>query len=165
MRQRSAEDGDRPVERHDDGDHAQRLVGHRGCHRDGTGNRGQHFRRVDFVGVVQRQLPAQLEHQRIDPGFKADLAVLLRQDRRIVIAVLGNAAECRQHPLGTLLRRQGGPGRVCGLRAGDGITDILRRSRGAKADDYARLGGIGNRYLVRGLPFLAPDVQRSGHWL
>ena len=89
---------------------------------------------------TQRQLPAQLQHQRIDPGFDADLAVLLRQDGGVVIAVLGNALERGQHFLGALLRREGGPGRIGGLRGGDGIADILRGGRGGMTDDDTRLG-------------------------
>ena len=98
-------------------------------YRNGAGNGGQHFRRVDFIDQAQRQSPAQLQHQRINPGFEADLAVLLRQDGGVVIAVLGNASERRQHLPGALLGRQGGPSRVRRLGAGHGITDIPGRGR------------------------------------
>jgi hypothetical protein len=60
---------------------------HRGLHWNGTGNGRQHFRHVDLIGMAQRELPADFQNQRIDPGLEADLAVLLRQDRGVRIAV------------------------------------------------------------------------------
>jgi hypothetical protein len=66
--------------------------------------------------------------------------------------------ERRQHLRSALLGRQGGPGRVGGLRSGDGIADILLAGRSAIPNDSPRLGRIGDRQRVAGLPFLAPNV-------
>ena len=68
MRQRGAQDGDGPVERHDDADHAQRLVAHGGFGRDVARDRLQHFGGIHLVGMHQRQLPADLQHQRSRPS-------------------------------------------------------------------------------------------------
>jgi len=77
VRQGSAEDGDRPVERHDDGDDAERLVGHRRPHGNRARDGRQLLRRVHFVREGESELPPQLEDERIDPGLLEDLAVLL----------------------------------------------------------------------------------------
>ena len=92
----------------------------------GTG--GSTFAVSTSSAWLKRQLPANLQHQRIDPGLEADLAVLLRQDRRVGVAVRAvDALQSGQHLLGALLRRESGPGRIRSLRGGNGIADILRR--------------------------------------
>ena len=163
MRQGGTEDGDGPVERHDDGDHAQGLIAHRRTRRDVARDRLEHLGGVDLVRVHQRQVPADLQHERVDPALETDLAVLLRQDRAIFgskgIRRVGHAHDGGLHHLGALLRRQGGPGRIGGLGGGDGVADVLRGGGGGMADDDARLGRIGDRHLLGGLALRAPDVQ------
>ena len=63
MWQGGAENGHRPVERHDDGDDAERLIRNRGLDRNRAVDRRQHFRCIDLTGVAQRKLPAQFQHQ------------------------------------------------------------------------------------------------------
>jgi hypothetical protein len=56
------------------------TIAHGGFGGDLTGDGLQHLGGVHLIGVYQRQLPADLQHQRIDPAFQTDLAVLLRED-------------------------------------------------------------------------------------
>ena len=80
----------------------ERLVRHLGGDRD-AGHHGKCLARVDLVGDHQREVPADLEDQGVDPGLDADLAVLLRQDRRIRVPVVRDAGDRLGHltrPLG-----------------------------------------------------------------
>ena len=131
--------------------------------RNGAGDRRQHLRRIHFGGVLQGEFPAQLQHQRIDPGLETDLAVFLRKNGGVVIAVLGDTRQRGQHFLGALFGREGGPGRIGGLGGRDGIAHVLRGRRRSMTDHDAGLGRVGDRHPVRGLSFFAPDKQRSGH--
>ena len=97
VRQGGAENGDRPVERDDDGHHAQRLIGHGGLHGNGAENRGQNLGSIDLIGETQCQLPAQLQHQRVDPGLEANLAVLLGEDGGVLVPAFRHALECSEH--------------------------------------------------------------------
>src|SRR5690606_36307915 len=87
----------------------------------------------------------------------------LRQDGAVFggerIRGIRHALDGGLHLLGALLRRQRGPGRIGGLRGGDGIAHILRRGGGGVAHDAAWLGRIGDRHLLLGLAHLAADVQ------
>ena len=51
------QNGDRPVERNDNRDYAERLIGHRRFHRNRAVNRRQYLRLVDLFRKAQRELP------------------------------------------------------------------------------------------------------------
>ena len=67
-----------------------------------AGHDGEHLAGVDLVGEHQRQVPADLEDERVDPGLEADLAVLLRQDGGVLVARRRRCPRSRRHLLGAL---------------------------------------------------------------
>ena len=162
VRQRRGEDRDGPVERHDHGHHADRLVGHGGLDRDPR-RRGQHLGGLDLVGEGQRELPADLEHQGVHPRLVHDLAVLQRQDPGVLVALVGEPLDRGGHLRGPLRGGQRRPGRVGGLRRGDRVGHVLlRRGRGG-AHHHAGAGGVHHLQHVAGGPLLASDVEPRGH--
>jgi hypothetical protein len=162
VREGGGEDRERPVERHDHGDHADRLVGHGGLHRDARGRR-QHLGRLDLTGEGQRQLPADLEDQGVDPGLVHDLAVLQGEDAGVLVALVGEALDGGGHLGGALGGRQRRPRRVGGLRRGDGVGHVGLGRRGRGADDDAGPGGVDDLEDVGGAPCLAADVEPRRH--
>ena len=129
MRQRRAKDGNRPVEGHDDGDHAQRLVrtpwSATGM-APGTGgstfavSTSSAWLRASFQRISSTSESTQAS-KRILP-FSCDRIAASASRFGAV-----DALQSGQHLLGALLRRESGPGRIRSLRGGNGVADILRR--------------------------------------
>ena len=161
VRERGAEDRDRPVERHDDGDDAERLVRRRSSRPGCPGTTGSTLPVSTSSASIEREVPADLEDERVDPGLEADLAVLLRQDRGVLVAVVGDALDRGGHLRGALAAAVSADhaGNAAFAAATASATSCCGRGRRV-ADDHARLARVGDRRASSvGLPLLAADVQ------
>ena len=71
VRQRRAEDRDRPVERHDHRDHAERLVRHDRSRPGCRARPGSVLPVSTSSAMHQGEVPADLEHERVDPATRS----------------------------------------------------------------------------------------------
>ena len=159
VRKGCAQDRDRPVERDDDRGHTQRLVRHLRVDGDRAGHRGEGVVGVDLVGEHESKVPADLEHECVDPRLEADLAVLLRQDRRVLVTVIRDPGDRLGHQACALFRAQSRPRRKSLFRGSNRVGDVLRRSGRGLADNRARLSWVRDLQRLVGEPFGSPDEQ------